>query len=203
MTKTKSFFLILLTFTMVCCGEKRTNNKPVEQETPKALQDNKLAIKSYSRSGTDMIDELYQELVDKSPELKKLEDDLGIINSKASDLETNFNAYNQKSNSYYYSANEKTSAITDSLLRKKILAIITNNKNLYDNKTASVNSLRKLISDNSSTIKDSYSVLKIVLTLQLIEKYQNDNLPDKKNFKDIIKEQEKLIQREVRLTPKY
>jgi hypothetical protein len=188
---------------MVCCGEKRTNNKPVEQETPKALQDNKLAIKSYSRSGTDMIDELYQELVDKSPELKKLEDDLGIINSKASDLETNFNAYNQKSNSYYYSANEKTSAITDSLLRKKILAIITNNKNLYDNKTASVNSLRKLISDNSSTIKDSYSVLKIVLTLQLIEKYQNDNLPDKKNFKDIIKEQEKLIQREVRLTPKY
>ena len=203
MTKTKSFFLILLTFTMFSCGEKRTNNKPVEQETPKALQDNKLAIKSYSRSGTDMIDELYQELVDKSPELKKLEDDLGIINSKASDLETNFNAYNQKSNSYYYSVNEKTSAITDSLLRKKILAVITNNKNLYANKTASVNSLRKLISDNSSTIKDSYSVLKIVLTLQLIEKYQNDNLPDKNDFKDIIKEQEKLIQREGRLTPKY
>jgi hypothetical protein len=203
MTKMKSFFIILLSLTMFSCGEKRTENKPAEQETPKALQDDKLDIKSYSRSKSDLAEVLYLELVDKSPELKKLEDDLGNLNSKASDLETKFNTYNQKSDSYYNSAKEKTTAITDSLLRKKIIALITNSQNLYSNKTASVNSMRKLISDNSSTINDSYSVLKIVLTLQLIEKYQNDNLPDKKDFKEFIKDQEKLIQQTVSLTPKY
>jgi hypothetical protein len=188
---------------MFSCGGKRIENKPTEQETPKALQDDKLDIKSYSRSKSDLAEVLYLELVDKSPELKKLEDDLGTLNSKASDLETKFNTYNQKSDSYYNSAKEKTAAITDSLLRKKIIALITNSQNLYSNKTASVNSLRKLISDNSSTINDSYSVLKIVLTLQLIEKYQNDNLPDKKDFNEFIKDQEKLIQRTASLTPKY
>jgi hypothetical protein len=203
MIKMKSFFIILLSLTMFSCGEKRTENKPTEQETPKALQDDKLDIKSYSRSKSDLAEALYLELVDKSPELKKLEDDLVSLNSQASDLETKFNTYNQKSDSYYSSAKEKTTAITDSLLRQKIIALITNSQNLYASKTASVNSLRKLISDNSSTINDSYSALKIVLTLQLIEKYQNDNLPDKKDFKEFIKDQEKLIQRTVSLTPKY
>lgn len=199
----KYFFIILLSITMFSCGGKRTENKPAGQETPKALQDDKLELKSYSRSKSDLTEELYQELVDKSPELKKLEDNLIGLNSKTSDLEMKFNTYNQKSDSYYNSANEKASSISDSLLRKKILALITNSQNQYSNKTALVNSLRKLISDNSSTINDSYSVLKIVLTLQLIEKYQNENLPDKKDFKEFIKEQEKLIQQTVSLTPKY
>jgi hypothetical protein len=203
MKKMKFIFIILITLTMFSCGSKQTENKSTEQETPKALQDDKLGIKSYSRSGADLTEELYQELVDRSPQLKKIEEDLGTFNSKASDIESRFNTYNHKSTSYYNSANEKTSAIADSLLRKKILAIIKNSENLYSIKTSSHDLLRKLISDNSSTINDNYSVLKIVLTLPLIEKFQNDNLPDKKEFNDFIKEQDKLIQRIVSLTPKY
>ena len=199
----KSFLIILLSFTLFSCGGKRTETKQAVQDTPKALQDNKLEITKYSRSRTDLAEVLYQELVDKSAELKKLEDDLGTLNSKASDLEMNFDTYNQKSDSYYNSAKEKAASIADSLLKKKILALVTNSQNQYANKTASVNSLRQLISNNSSTINDSYSVLKIVFTLQLIEKYQNDNLPDKNDFKDFIKDQQNIIHRTVRLTPKY
>jgi len=199
----KYLFIILLSLVMFSCGGERIEHNPTEPETPKALQDDKLELKSYNRSKNDLAEVLYLELMDKSPELKKLEDDLGTLNSKKSDLETKFNTYNQKSDSYYNSAHEKASSITDSLLRKKIIALITNSQNQYSNKTASVNTLRKLISDNSSSINDSYSVLKIVLTLQLIEKYQNDNLPNRKDFLDLTKEQEKIIQRTGSLIPKY
>jgi len=85
----------------------------------------------------------------------------------------------------------------------KIIELITTSGKKYTSKTAEINSLIKLISKNGSTLNDQHIILKIVLTLPLIEKYQDDNKPNKKEFKDLINEQEKLILRADSLTPKY
>jgi len=201
----KIFWTFLISTLLFSCGGggQTDNNKPTKQETPKALQDDKLEIKSYSRSG-DLTEELYQELVDKTPQLKKFEDDLAAFRPKPNDLiSEKFNQYESKSNNYYSSANYKATAISDSLLRIKIIALITTSGKKYTSKTAEINSLIKLISKNGSTLNDQHTILKIVLTLPLIEKYQDDNKPNKKEFKDLINEQEKLILRADSLTPKY
>ena len=203
MTNFKNFFGTIFILTLLfSCGGGRTNDNATKQETPKALQDSKLEIKSYSRSG-DLTEELYQELVDKTPALKKLEDDLDAFRPKPNDINEKFNQYNSKSNSYYSSANYKATAITDSLLRMKIVALITTSNKQYSTKTAELNSLLQQISKNGATLNDHHSVLKIVLTLPIIEKYQDDNKPDKKEFKNLINEQENLILRTDSLTPKY
>lgn len=204
MTKILTTFFTLLTLTILfSCGSEQTKlNDSDKQETPKALKNDKLEIKSYSRSG-DLTEELYEELVAKSPELKKLEDNLDAFIPKPNELEEKFNKYNSKSNSYYNSADYKATAITDSLLRKKVLSLITTSKDKYSNRTAELNSLIELISKNGATLNDHHSILKIVLTLPMIEKYQTENLPDKKEFNDLIKEQQKLIQRADSLTPNY
>ena len=150
-----------------------------------------------------MIEELYQELVDKSPALKKLEDDLDVFRPKPIKLNQKVQQYNSKSNSYYSSADYKISAITDSLLKDKIITLITTSKNKHNDKTAELNSLLKEISKNDATLNDHYSVLKIVLTLPIIEKYQDYYKPDKKEFNDLIKQQENLILRTDSLIPKY
>jgi hypothetical protein len=178
------------------------NNATTKQETPVALQDDKLEIKSYSRS-SDLTEELYQELVDKTPALKKLEDDLDAFGPKPIELTDKFNKYDSKSNSYYSSANNKATAISDSLLRMKILALITTSSNQYSAKTAELNSLLKQISKNGSTLNDHHSVLKIALTLPIIEKYQDDNKLDKKEFENLIKQQENLIEKTDSLIPNY
>ena len=193
------FILVLL---VSCGGGQTENNKPTQQETPKALQDSKLEIKSYSRSG-DLTEELYQELVGKTPSLKKLEDDLDAFIPKPNDLKDKFNQYDSKSNSYYNSANYKATAISDSLLKKKIISLIMTSNNKYSAKTAELNMLLKQISKDGATLNDHHSVLKIVLTLPMIEKYQDDNMPNKKEFKDLINQQEKLIIQTDSLTPKY
>ena len=90
-------------------------------------------------------------------------------------------------------ANSQVSDISDSTLKKKIVALLIKSSSQHSNNTEELTSLIKQISQNSSTLKDHYSVLKIVLTLPLIEKYQKDNLPNKGEFKMLIKEQEKLI----------
>ena len=199
------FGTIFIMTLLVSCGERQAdNNKPTKQETPKALQDDKLDIKIYSRSGSgNLTEELYQELVGKTPALKKLEDDLDAFSQKPSDLNEKFQQYDRKSNRYYSSANNIASSITDSLLKNKIMTLITTSNNKYSTKTAELNSLLKQISKNDATLDDHHSVLKIVLTLPIIGKYQDDNKPNKKEFKDLIIQQEKLTLRTDSLTPKY
>jgi hypothetical protein len=75
--------------------------------------------------------------------------------------------------------------------------------NKYAAKTAELNSLLKQISKNDATMSDHHTVLKIVLTLAMIEKYQDDNKPKTAACKDVIDRQQRLISRTDSLTPKY
>ena len=200
---TKLLFAIILFAIFFSCGRHKDKNALTQQDNPKALQDNYLEIKSLSRSGGDLTEELYQELVDKTPALKKLENEIDAFYKKPYELEDKYNKFDGKSINYYASANTKASAITDSILRKKIENIISNSQNIYSKKTSAQNSLLKQISQNSTTLNDHHSVLKIILTLPVIEKFQNENLPDKKEFEALIKQQVKLIERIDSLTPKY
>jgi len=191
-----------LTFLVSCGSGHRENNTTTIQETPKALKDDKLDIKSYSRSG-DLTEALYQELVSQNPALKKLEDDLDAFAPQPHAVTGKFDKYNNKSNSYYSSANHIATAITDSLLKLKIISLISASDEKYVSKTTALNALIKQISKNKATLNDHHSVLKIVLTLPMIEKYQDDNMPDRKEFKELIKEQENLIFQTDSLTPKH
>ena len=203
MRNTVFIFTTIYCLALISCGDKQVEQKTdIKQVTPEALQDDRLEIKSYSRSG-DLIEELYQELVEKTPSLKTLETDLETFKRKSNEPTEKFNDYDGKSKSYYSSANYKTTAIEDSLLRNKIITLLSNSNKQYSNKTTELTSLLDHISKNGATINDHHSVLKIVLTLPLIEKYQNDNLPDKKEFKDLIKTQEKLLNQTDSLTPSF
>lgn len=204
MTNTNNFVgtIIIITMLVACGSRQQENNKPSVPDTPKALQENKLDIKSYSRSD-DLTEELYQELVGKSPELKKLEDDLEALNPNVNNVNVVFQQYDSKSKSYYNSANNKATSITDSLLKKKIIGLITSNNNKYSTKTAELNSLLKQISKSNVTLNDHHTVLKIVLTLPIIEKYQDNNKPNKKEFNELIKQQDKLIIILDSISPKY
>ena len=193
------FILALL----ISCGSGQTvTHTPEKPETQEALQDNKLEIKSYSRS-SNLTDELYQELVDKTPALKKLEEDLEALSLKPSELNQHFRQYDSKSFTYYNDAKYTAAAIKDSVLKGRMLDLISSSNKRYTNKTSELNSLLEQISKNTSTLNDQHVVLKMVLSLQVIEKYQNDNKPDKKEFKDLLKQQENLILQTKNLTPKY
>lgn len=193
------FILALL----ISCGSGQTDTKmPEKPETPEALQDNKLEIKSYSRS-SNLTEELYQELVDKNQALKKLEEDLEALRLKPSELNQHFRQYDSKSITYYNDAKYTTAAIKDSVLKHRMMELISNSSKKYANKTTEINALLELISKKGMSLNDHHTVLKLVLSLQVIEKYQDDTKPDKKEFKDLIKQQENLILQTKNLTPKY
>jgi hypothetical protein len=204
--KNKSIYVLIIIsltiFVFSGCGHKK-NKQDAKQETPEALQESKLDIISYSRSGNDLVEKLYRELAGKSTELQKLGADLDEYNDKLDNVNELFSKYNGKSDSYYSSAGNMANSISDSLLRKKMKTFISTSIDKYDKKTAELNALLKLISQSNANLRDVHTVLKIVLTLPEIEKYQNDKLPSNNEFKQLTKEQEKIIEEVKKLTPQY
>lgn len=195
----QSLVFICCTFIFSCSNEKRESDAE-DANGSKVLEENEINIRKYSRSG-DIVEELYSELVEHTPELKKLESDLALLNEKRLDTLEVFDLYNGKSNNYYSSANYKSSSIKDSILRKKIMKIIALSHSNYADKTKDLTALIEQISKNKTSLNDHHEVMKIMLTLPVIEKYQNENKPASEPFKKIIKEQEKLLQHIDSITP--
>ena len=191
-----------LTVSFSSCKEKTTDAGDTEkQEMPAALQDNKIDLKSYSRVSSNLIDELYNELEEKTPELKNLAAKIDEYKRKPDELKGTFYEYDNKSQMYYQSAGYKAKNIGDSLLAQEMRKMIETSENEYKVKTQSLKVLMERIEKNKTSIIDYSNMLKLVKTLPLIEKYQQDNLPGEKNYRQLIKEQEELL-REIKALTK-
>lgn len=183
----KKIALVFIATTMVSCAKKAEEAK---NETPEALKE-EVSFKRYSRGG-DMVDDLYEELVAKSPELQGLEKEIEDLDI-SQPLEK-FGNYNAKSVNYYASAKDHARAIKDSVTKNKMLKLIMASNAGYTSKSAGLQNLAKTIGDKRSTIEDSHNVLKIMLTLAMIESYQNESIPDKRSFEEVIEKEDSLNQ---------
>lgn len=187
------FSVVLIIFFFVSCTN-RANKDNNNNENPPALQDFDKEIKSYDRSD-DLVEELYNDLVETNEVLEKLENDFDNLSTTNYELQQKFDKYDRKSISYYATANSKISAISDSLLREKMKNHISLSKQKYADKISEHDTLIKVIAINESKLKDQHIILKILLTSPMIEKYQDDNIPNKNEWEDLIKQQEILIHR--------
>ena len=190
---TKLYIATILVLTLVSCDNNCTQDKP-KQETPKALEDKSSSYEIVSQRGNDdLVESLYNELVSKDPDLKKLEDKIEDLNESKTDSTELIDKFNGKNESYFASADRHVSDIKDSLAREKIKNLLANQLTKYNSGIARHKELLKLIETKQMTIADLHNVLKIVRTLPLIDKYQKDNLPDTKSLEAYIKQQEQTI----------
>lgn len=188
------FSLILL----ASCQEKETNH--TSKEEPKAFEEKTIEIGRF-RKGGDLVDDLYQELVDKSPELKALENELSELNPR--DTTAIFYNYDQKSDEYYGSAESYINGIRDSVMKQKMINLITKSSDKYISQKADLEDLVGTINKKRSDITNYHTALKIILTIPLIEQYQKQHLPNKSPFEKLIEKENQLLQKTKSITPKY
>ena len=141
-------------------------------------------------------------MVEKTPELKKLETDLETFQETPSETQNVFHNYDRNSNQFYENATRYANEITDSLSKKRILALIQKSNEKYDSDSKEIKELVKQISNSQNSIQDNHTILKIALTIPLIEKYQKENLPKKKEFLGTIAKQKALNQKITEKLPK-
>ena len=189
----KTQILILsIILTLFSCDNSQERSI-TQHESPKALEDKKsYEIITKRGSYNDLVESLYAELVDKTPELKELEDKIDYIYNSKKDSTELFDNYNEKNRNYYNSASQHIEDIKDSVLRQKMATLISKSLTKYDSKISQHSSLLKSIDKRTLTLSDLHTTLKITKTLPLIEKYQN-NLPTTKPILAYSKKLDKTI----------
>ena len=170
----KSIYIFFLAI-FISCNPKRTEHQ--QNNIPETLQDNKKSSATiFSKRGfDDLVDELYKEKLEKDPSLRKIAKDYQDLKENKSDSLNEFNSYEEKNNNYYSSADRHLKEIQDSSLNNEISAIVTSSKNRFIQKTSYLNSLEKKLNKESITTTDRYAAIKILITLDMIESYQDVN----------------------------
>ncbi len=185
---------------IACRNSQRQDNI---DETPKALQENKSAVGLVSKSRYgDMVEDLYSEFADKTPELKNIEIKIIDLNESRDDSTETFDKYNNKSEAYYNSLNAHIEQIKDSALKERMKFLITNSLANYNNNISSYSKLLAEINSASAILSDLHTILKITRTLPLITKYQTGNKPSISSLEGYNKEIDNTIKLTDRLVEK-
>lgn len=191
--KNSIFLSAILAVTFVSCENKRIQDLS-KKEAPAALEEKSAAEEIMSMRGRgDLVDRLYEELVERDVVLKRLEVQIEELNDSKRDSIESFDKFDGKVKAYFSASERYVSEIKDSLLRNKVKLLLANNLKNYNSQMAKQNELIKVIAEREMTISDLHNALKIVKTLPLIEKYQKDNLPGIKPLEGFIKQQDQAI----------
>ena len=197
--------ILILTFiflTLFSCDNPQTQDKHLDK-TPEALEDKNSSYQIISKRGyNDLIESLYKELADKTPELNELENQINNLTDSRDDSTKLFTVYDGKNKSYYQSAINHVEQINDTLLKDKIKLLIENSMTNYNKTVSKHNDLLKSIDSKNLSLNDLHLILKITKTLPLIDKYQKDALPSTNSLKGYSNQLDKTIKLADTLTKK-
>ena len=189
------FCLLLL----ISCTSWKENKTPPEAEVPKALQDNKeSSLISISKRGSydrDLVEELYKEKVKSTPALQAIEKLIDKLTDAESDSLEIYNEFKSKNQQYYSSANSHLISIKDSMLKKEIQSAIERNTLAYNNKISGLNNLVTNLKGKSGSVDDRHAILMILISLGMMNDYQEKNLPSSKPIETVITNYNTLIQK--------
>ncbi|RYU91151.1 hypothetical protein EWM62_04205 [Mucilaginibacter terrigena] len=200
-----STFSALLVIILSACNPKADSPaKQSKTDIPEPLEESGGDVLSFKRYASDnMVNAIYLDLVKKTSDLQSLEAQLGKFNEGKPDSLVAFNNYAAKVESYYSSANQNLERIEDPILKERLKTLLAAEKGKYALKANEFEILIKDIDSQNFAIKDYYETLKIVATLPVIVKYQNNNIPDVKRVKAVDEQAKSLKSKTIKLGKKY
>jgi hypothetical protein len=206
-TKTLLSVLLIYVFFLGCSSETGKANGG-KAEVPEPLKDKssaELLVKSDTKrfSGGSLVDELYNDLAEKQPELQTLESQMKDFYTARIDSVEAFDNYYAKSDSYYSSANSLLLSIKDSVLKQRLALLLEASKNKFQKKTSRFSMLISNADKEARTMEDYHQALKLAATLPVIETYQDKNMPNIKPVQKLSDEAKKLNSKTQALVKKY
>lgn len=184
----------LLLLLSACDNDQRLNAPSPKPDTPEALKAGPGVLDS-KRGQSNLVDELYAEALEKDTSLRNLEDELSVLDKRIADVKSLYGLYDEKSREYYHAANTEALQVQDSLLRLKLKSFIEGSAKRYNELTGDLQLIVGRIDLNTATLNDQRSVLKIVTTIPMMEKFQRNELPSDSSFTAAAKEQERMIEK--------
>jgi hypothetical protein len=153
-----------------------------------------VSIKGYRKGNGDLLEKLYKDLVQKTPELQQFELKMDTFRKAKPQITTLFEDFDGKSTDYYNSAETNSRTLSDSLLRKEVRLWLEKSRDSYKNQTTEWNKLLAQLNSKNVRLNDYHNLMKIHLTLPLIEDFQKKRLPPTLEIQNLLLQQAALQQ---------
>ncbi|MDR6735222.1 hypothetical protein [Sphingobacterium sp. 2149] len=189
---------ILFGFTLaifiISCQENKQQNSPlVENAVDNAELAASGSFKSY-RGNNITVDNIYSELMKDDKNLTALNSRIVKTLEETEKVLSVYNSVLETTNSYYQDANERTKAITDSIVKQQVEKEISASADRYDLKVKDITDHISQITKNNEKFVSTYTAFKIRKTLPEIEKYQNAHPLKTDSLYNFITKQDKLLE---------
>lgn len=132
-----------------------------------------------SRGGyKDLVEEFYDQAVKQNRTLETIEDDIENFYKKREDAIEKYNSFTSYNNRYYADAKAKAATITDATTKQRAVDHINKSETAYRAKMANWQNSIVILNNNERELSDLHTLLKVMIATPVIEKYQQNNLPD-------------------------
>lgn len=188
---TSTLFLLIFS-----CSKNRSENKPIVEnavDNAESSVSNSITKGTRYSRGTNMVDQIYNELIKNNKNLQTLDNKINNIDDKTDETTLEYNDIINKSETYYNDAKSLVRSVTDSITKKEIEKEIEISSEKYDLKTKNIKDLINKINQNRDKIHNTYIIFKIKKTLPEIEKYQNAHPLKTDSLENFIKKQNLLL----------
>lgn len=179
--------LTVLLLALSACTTKANRTAPVE--VPEPLQTGNSYSELKRGRYTDLVDQLYADL-------RQLDARLEQLDEQKRDSTAAYSTFDDQNESYYAAAERRAGALSDSVLRVQVLAIVKQSSQRYSGITSRHENLQSTLNQKARAIEDSHEALKVLLTLPVMQQYQKEHLPSTRAMEDLLREMEGL-QKEV------
>lgn len=179
---------LVLSFLISC--SKKQETPTTQNATPITLssEDSISKFLSYSRGYEDnIIEELFKEAVEKDKALNKVTERLNESRKRKYDSLETYHKYKKNNIDYWYSLENYTNKLNDSLLRKDFKVFIKSLKKSQKERTKSIDSISRRIDSIHNVLHDMEILMKIVVTSPMMVNYQRNELPNAKKLQDFEK----------------
>ncbi|ANQ52838.1 hypothetical protein MY04_5507 [Flammeovirga sp. MY04] len=195
--------LIVISILLLILGcnsrESKNNNSSKKgtttQETPEVFQEKNIIeqYKARARGRGNLFYQLYSEALEKDKNLRKIENDYLLMREAQENNLKKYNKFNNSNNYYYAEAHDFIHTILDSTIRMEVMQLVEESKKKYSHSVSEQEKIKNSVIKNSNTIEDLHKVLQVVVTLKMIENYQNNEMESGQSIENIIQDQENFI----------
>jgi len=182
--KNQLFFTILISiFIITSCSDKKkriATESETQSPTPEILDNNRdLKVTSISRSySSDIIQELYQEAINKNEKLKMLNTGIDEIDGIKEDSLEQYRKFIQINRNYYATVEDYINQLSDSTIKSELKEIFKVTENKYKASISKLASAVETIDSKTKFLNDQVILMKLLLTEPMIRNYQINEFPN-------------------------
>lgn len=189
MMKTIISILMTASFMLSSCSQEKKTPEELVNETPTAIEEkSSYDISSYKDRGwkENIIERLYNEAVEKNKMVSNIDSFIVSANQLHVDSLIDFKKYSSINEEYWKTANNYIARITDTVVRSTVKELFDKAEFNYCDAKKGLIHLADKIELEKEHFDNQVLLLKLAVTLPMIQNYQNNEKPDSSKLKSIL-----------------